>query len=124
MSLVETFCSADDFCQFFEPHWERIQLKNGLIQRRRNSRLSFIEVVNDQLNPFLRSSILGIAGLSTFSSTWLLLLLTSTQEAFAKSTFQIVHQEIVSDYDLAGWSYTKIDGATIIAPLGRIPRLS
>ena len=45
MSLVETFCSVDDFCQLFEPHWERIQLTSGLCQRRRKSRLSLSEVM-------------------------------------------------------------------------------
>lgn len=45
MSLVETFCSVDDFCQVFEPHWEQIQLQSGLLQRRRKSRLSLSEVM-------------------------------------------------------------------------------
>ncbi len=45
MSLVETFCSVDDFCQQFEPHWERIQLESGLCQRRRKSQLSLSEVM-------------------------------------------------------------------------------
>ena len=45
MSLVETFCSVDDFCQFFEPHWERKQLESGLCRRRRKSRLSLSEVM-------------------------------------------------------------------------------
>jgi len=45
MSLVETFCSVDDFCQHFEPHWEQILLQSGLCQRRRKSRLSLSEVM-------------------------------------------------------------------------------
>ena len=45
MSLVETFCSVDDFCQLFEPHWEQMQLKSGLCQRRRKSQLSLSEVM-------------------------------------------------------------------------------
>jgi transposase len=45
MSLVETFCSVDDFCQFFEPHWEQMQLQNGFRQRRRKTRLSSSEVM-------------------------------------------------------------------------------
>ena len=45
MSLVETFCSVDDFCQLFEPHWERMQLQSGLCQRKRKSRLSLSEVM-------------------------------------------------------------------------------
>jgi len=45
MSLVETFCSVDDFCQLFEPYWERMQLQSGLCQRRRKSRLSLSEIM-------------------------------------------------------------------------------
>lgn len=45
MSLVDTFCDVDDFCQHFEPRWERFQLKSGLRQRRRKSRLSLSEVM-------------------------------------------------------------------------------
>jgi len=45
MSLVETFCSVDDFCQLFEPHWERMQLKSGQRQRKRRARLSLSEVM-------------------------------------------------------------------------------
>ena len=45
MSLVETFCSVDDFCQLFEPHWERMQLQSGQRQRKRRARLSLSEVM-------------------------------------------------------------------------------
>jgi len=45
MSLVETFCSADDFCQIFEPYWERMQLQSGLRQRRRRTRLTLSEMM-------------------------------------------------------------------------------
>jgi transposase len=45
MSLLETFCDVDDFCQYFEPRWERIQLQNGLRQRRRKSTLSLSEII-------------------------------------------------------------------------------
>ena len=45
MSLLKTFCSVDDFCQIFEPHWEQMQLQSGLCQRRRKSRLSLSEVM-------------------------------------------------------------------------------
>ncbi len=45
MSLLETFCHVDDFCQEFEPRWERYQLQTGLRQRRRKSRLSLSEVM-------------------------------------------------------------------------------
>lgn len=45
MSLVETFCHVDDFCQYFEPRWEQYQLQSGLRQRRRKSKLSLSEVM-------------------------------------------------------------------------------
>jgi len=45
MSLVETFCDVDDFCLHFEPRWERFQLRNGLRQRRRKSRISLSEIM-------------------------------------------------------------------------------
>lgn len=45
MSLVELFADVDDFCQHFEPRWERFQLQRGLRQRRRRSRLSLSEVM-------------------------------------------------------------------------------
>lgn len=45
MSLVELFCDVDDFCQDFEPHWERQQLETGQRQRRRKGRLALSEVM-------------------------------------------------------------------------------
>ncbi|MBT3190482.1 MAG: hypothetical protein HN736_06340 [Anaerolineae bacterium] len=45
MSLVETFCDVDDFCQRLEPRWERFQLGKGLRQMRKKSRLSLSEVM-------------------------------------------------------------------------------
>ena len=45
MSLLETFCSVDDFCQEFEPVWEQRLLEHGLRRRRRKSRLSLSEVM-------------------------------------------------------------------------------
>lgn len=45
MSLVEIFCSVDDFCQEFEPKWEALLLETGTRKRRRKSRLSMSEVM-------------------------------------------------------------------------------
>ena len=45
MSLVELFADVDDFCQFFEPRWERFQLTNGLRQRKRKANLSLSEIM-------------------------------------------------------------------------------
>ena len=45
MSIVELFCDVDDFCQEFEPRWDRYLLANGLRQRKRKSRLSLSEVM-------------------------------------------------------------------------------
>ena len=45
MSITELFCDVDDFCQQFEPHWERYLLASGLRQRRRKPRLSLSEVM-------------------------------------------------------------------------------
>ena len=45
MSLVELFSDVDDFCQYFEPRWEKFLLKNGLRQRRRSGNLSLSEIV-------------------------------------------------------------------------------
>ncbi|MEX0272723.1 IS982 family transposase [Leptolyngbyaceae cyanobacterium UHCC 1019] len=44
-SLEELFCSVDDFCQRFEPQWERQLLGNGLQQRKRARSLSLSEIM-------------------------------------------------------------------------------
>ncbi|PHJ53914.1 transposase, partial [Nostoc linckia z2] len=38
-TLEELFCSVDDFCQTFEPQWERQLLGNGLQKRKRDRSL-------------------------------------------------------------------------------------
>jgi hypothetical protein len=45
MSLVETFCDVDDFCQKFEPRWKRFQLQSGMCQRNRKGNLSLSEIM-------------------------------------------------------------------------------
>lgn len=45
MSLVETFCDVDDFCQNFEPRWKRFQLQSGMCQRNRKGNLSLSEIM-------------------------------------------------------------------------------
>ena len=45
MSLVETFCDVDDFCQNFEPRWKKIQLSSGMLQRNRTGNLSLSEIM-------------------------------------------------------------------------------
>lgn len=44
-SLEELFCSVDDFCQRFEPQWERQLLKHGLQQRKRERSLRLSEIM-------------------------------------------------------------------------------
>lgn len=44
-SLEELFCCVDDFCQTFEPQWERQLLSNGLQQRKRDRNLSLSEIM-------------------------------------------------------------------------------
>lgn len=44
-SLEELFCSVDDFCQTFEPQWERQLLGNGLHQRKRERSLCLSEIM-------------------------------------------------------------------------------
>lgn len=44
-SLVELFCSVDDFCQIFMPVFENHLLANGSIQRRRSRSLCASEVM-------------------------------------------------------------------------------
>jgi hypothetical protein len=45
MSLEDLFCSVDDFCQAFEPQWERQLLGNGLQQRKRSRSLCLSEIM-------------------------------------------------------------------------------
>lgn len=45
MSLVELFCHVDDFCQRFQPKWEREQLASGLKTRRRAGQLCLSEIM-------------------------------------------------------------------------------
>lgn len=45
MDWVELFCSVDDFCQRFEPLWERQQLASGERKRRRSRSLSNSEIM-------------------------------------------------------------------------------
>lgn len=44
-SLTELFCLIDDFCQTFEPEWERHLLADGLKKRRRAASLSLSELM-------------------------------------------------------------------------------
>lgn len=43
MSLLELFCTVDDFCLAFAPQWEQTLLGNGLRQRQRETKLSLSE---------------------------------------------------------------------------------
>lgn len=45
MSLVETFCDVDDFCQYFEPRWKSFLLSSGMSQRNRAGHLSLSEIM-------------------------------------------------------------------------------
>ena len=45
MSLLELFCHVDDFCQAFEPSWQRALLQQGGGRRRRSPRLSTSEIM-------------------------------------------------------------------------------
>ena len=45
MSLTQLFCDADDFCQRFLPEWEKTQLEDGSIKRRRKSSLGSSEII-------------------------------------------------------------------------------
>jgi len=45
LSLEELFCCVDDFCQAFEPQWERQLLSNGLQRRRRPRSLCLSEIM-------------------------------------------------------------------------------
>lgn len=44
-SLEELFCRVDDFCQAFEPQWERQLLGNGLQRRKRPRSLCLSEIM-------------------------------------------------------------------------------
>ena len=46
MSLLELFCSIDDFCQSFEKHWHSELLESGLRQRRRQSQMALSEMLS------------------------------------------------------------------------------
>ena len=45
LSLEELFCSVDDFCQRFEPQWERQLLGNGLQRCKRERSLTLSETM-------------------------------------------------------------------------------
>ena len=45
MSLLELFCHVDDFCQWFEPQWQRHLLGQGAIQRVRQAHMSTSEIM-------------------------------------------------------------------------------
>lgn len=45
MSLLELFCDVDDFCQRFEPEWNRRLLSSGMRQRIRMSGLCLSEIM-------------------------------------------------------------------------------
>jgi len=45
LSLEDLFCSVDDFCQNFEPQWERQLLGNGLLRRKRSRSLCLSEIM-------------------------------------------------------------------------------
>ena len=44
-SLTELFCLIDDFCQGFEPEWEKRLLTDGQKKRRRPASLSLSELM-------------------------------------------------------------------------------
>lgn len=45
MSLLELFCSVDDFCQAFEPEWERMLLSQRVRHRQRKTNLCLSEMM-------------------------------------------------------------------------------
>lgn len=45
MSLLELFCDVDDFCQSFEPEWQRHLLQSQSIKRVRVAQLSISEIM-------------------------------------------------------------------------------
>ena len=44
-NLVELFCDVDDFCQVFEPQWQKQLIEDGKRQRRRQSRMTLSEIM-------------------------------------------------------------------------------
>lgn len=73
LSLEELFCSVDDFCQWFEPRWQRQLLQEGLQQRQRARSLFISEVMNSdclssiclpELQSILQQESLGRLALS------------------------------------------------------------
>ena len=44
-SLTELFCLIDDFCQAFEPEWEKHLLANGHKKRQRRASLCLSELM-------------------------------------------------------------------------------
>ncbi len=44
-SLLELFCEIDDFCQSYEPMMYQLGLSNGLVRRRRATRMSLSEMM-------------------------------------------------------------------------------
>jgi IS5 family transposase len=45
LSLEDLFCAVDDFCQKFEPEWERQLLGHGLLRRKRSRGLCLSEIM-------------------------------------------------------------------------------
>ena len=45
MSLLELFCHVDDFCQQFEPGWQRQLLQEGAVKRVRTTQLTTSEIM-------------------------------------------------------------------------------
>ncbi|MEL6527118.1 MAG: hypothetical protein AAFQ07_15555, partial [Chloroflexota bacterium] len=45
MSLLELFCSIDDFWQVYEPIWHQTLLESGQRRRRRATRMSMSEMM-------------------------------------------------------------------------------
>lgn len=43
MSLLELFCTVDDFCQAFEPKWHQMLVQDGKRRRRREPKLCLSE---------------------------------------------------------------------------------
>lgn len=45
MSLLELFCAVDDFCQTFEPEWQRTLVSQGVRHRQRKTSLCLSEMM-------------------------------------------------------------------------------